>query len=528
MVFRRTKGVIAVLLALLPVVFSGSCAGPAKGPSPALPTEKARTVGTISVKEDGDVARLTVQGDSNLLFKAYLMSAPTRFVVDLPGATRRTPDPPVLDMEGKLVERADVGPLVGTDEGGIRITLVLEQQVVYETSVSDQGLSFALRPAMHIQETALPEEKAPISQPLVSKTVEHPPLRKGAVGESDSLKVSFESYEDRVIVLVRSAGELSRISRFTLESPPRLVFDLFGVSTTGPSRTLIVDRPELRQVRLGSHPDKIRLVFEFNPGSMPETEVNKNSNELRLLFRLNKDVLPVSQEKPATPLKKPAQQLKSVSPAPAPTPEAVKPAPEPKFETPPLLTDRPAPVQPSPGPAEAESQPLKKRPESLPPAPEVGAVEVFSLNTLEADLKGVLGLISDMSKKNIVAGSNLRGVVSVSIDDVTWDQAFEEVIQAAGPPPTTWSEARRVAPKPFSSQKIGDLRLRGIAVGGSAGKALLEDPEHRAYIVSGKTRIAQSSWQVARILPDRIELIESSTGKTAFVKLGDPLSPTVR
>lgn len=55
---------------------------------------------------------------------------------------------------------------------------------------------------------------------------------------------------------------------FVLEGPPRLVIDL-PCQGAKKSRQFLLKKDRLNEVRLGAHPDKVRLVFEFSGTELP-------------------------------------------------------------------------------------------------------------------------------------------------------------------------------------------------------------------------------------------------------------------
>lgn len=62
-------------------------------------------------------------------------------------------------------------------------------------------------------------------------------------------------------------------------------------------------------------------------------------------------------------------------------------------------------------------------------APHQGAVGRISLNVEEADIRTVLRSISAFSGMNIVAGSKVRGPVTVLLHDVPWRQALDNILR---------------------------------------------------------------------------------------------------
>ncbi len=81
--------------------------------------------------------------------------------------------------------------------------------------------------------------------------------------------------------------------------------------------------------------------------------------------------------------------------------------------------------------ASASPQPAPvSKPASVPAS--MGAGRTVSLNFLGADIGDVLKAISVQSKENIVVGSDVAGKITVTLKDVTVDQALEYITQLSG------------------------------------------------------------------------------------------------
>lgn len=84
--------------------------------------------------------------------------------------------------------------------------------------------------------------------------------------------VVIDSQPRGVKVELRGDGLAKDFKSFTLARPLRLVIDFPGVLTSFPKKFLNVDHPLLKEVRLGQHPDKLRLVLTFPKTELPPIE----------------------------------------------------------------------------------------------------------------------------------------------------------------------------------------------------------------------------------------------------------------
>lgn len=101
-------------------------------------------------------------------------------------------------------------------------------------------------------------------------------------------------------ILLRNDGTVGKYQYFKLGSPPRLVVDLFGVKPKFKERTLPV-ADGFKQVRVGTYPDKTRLVFDAAGSALPQFSVMPESSDLIVSWNAGKDTPKVAavMESPA-------------------------------------------------------------------------------------------------------------------------------------------------------------------------------------------------------------------------------------
>ncbi|MBI3179906.1 MAG: AMIN domain-containing protein, partial [Deltaproteobacteria bacterium] len=108
---------------------------------------------------------------------------------------------------------------------------------------------------------------------LLPKRMEaSPPLETAALrplGTADSVEIA--------LLVDGPAGEHTS---FWLDSPRRLVVDLHGRRSGFAQRTLLIDHPLAKRIRVGQHPDKVRFVIETAPDASPQVSARASGNAL--------------------------------------------------------------------------------------------------------------------------------------------------------------------------------------------------------------------------------------------------------
>ncbi len=258
-----------------------------------------------------------------------------------------------------------------------------------------------------------------------------------------------------------------------LDNPARIVLDFAGTTSTMRPR-INVNSPEVKSIRVArfqQQPPVTRVVVDLN--SPRDFELTPNANGMVLKLQPStQSSMPASQAPRIAPLKMNASQpVLSASSTPDTTPV-------PKSETKDALDPKPITAQPQkaqdyafvepqfkkaePGDrantaattmAKAEANPLNPLPNPSElakagparnlavvqqeeaaqsaklPTPSKYTGEPISVNLKDVDLKDFFRLIHEISGLNVVLDPNVRGSVTLVLDDVPWDQALDIVLQ---------------------------------------------------------------------------------------------------
>jgi type IV pilus assembly protein PilQ len=310
----------------------------------------------------------------------------------------------------------------------------------------------------------------------------HPAAGQSAVQLKD---VQVEQQTDSVTVKLWTTGT-PNYSASLIDTPTRLVIDLTGTAYAWDKSRMNPDVPPIREIR-GSQwkVGTARIVLELTrkvgyriepsaeglsvilepsgtavsedapkaaaskpaPKAVAKPEVAKSESPKPDAMKAEprKDVARIDAPKAAeTPKAEPVK--KDVARAETPKAEPVKkdvartetPIAEPtKVEVPKPVAKadapkaearvEPAPVVVAPPPAivaQATATPT--------PPPAGGSGRLLSMDFKDADVVNLLRILAAESGKNIVAGEDVKGKVSISLRNVTWDQALETILEVKG------------------------------------------------------------------------------------------------
>ena len=302
---------------------------------------------------------------------------------------------------------------------------------------------------------------------------ETPNTGTGATGRAALQKVNVVRVADGVNVEITARGPISpRVSK--LESPARVVLDLPNTVSATSQGHISVESDNVKGVRIGMdghNPPTTRVVIDLARASHYELTPVVGD---RFMLKLHSDAAPAVVSAPAKAAPANAPKLEAaVTPAPVAPQSAssttsandlvfVEPTYKPKDAAPssdnstvaqsPRVVEAAARFVDKPDTnllpeASASMQAQSVAPVAIQPAVNLAAEqknqmahqsaasgpkytgEPISVNLKDVDLKDFFRLIHEISGLNVVLDPNVKGTLTIVLDDVPWDQALDIVLK---------------------------------------------------------------------------------------------------
>ena len=106
-----------------------------------------------------------------------------------------------------------------------------------------------------------------------SPTPAEVPSPPESVGKETKAKeitdITLEKKDDSVRFHILADGKLGNYDSFKLDSPPRLVIDIWDVNTKSLKKKIKLPNPYIKEIRVGQYNDKLRLVFDGSRSQWP-------------------------------------------------------------------------------------------------------------------------------------------------------------------------------------------------------------------------------------------------------------------
>jgi len=437
---------------ILPAAFAGLCVLllatlHAQGPAPAVHIQKIQVLpGQLSTK-------LVLETDGPLAVEKafYTAESPRTLVLEMAGAS--TSAAPSLPAAGAGLVR-DV-QIEKAGAGALRLIVRLSERVPARI-IGETGRTVVELNAVQRGQSGYVIEAATQA-------------RLDARAKSEILLSKVEPAAGAEAISVRAALTGAAITQvFALENPPRLVVDLFDTILASKSDVLPIEdaRSTVQRVRVAqfqtSGPRPItRMVFDLKePGLYA---LDSQSDGLVVSFFTGSSATagaaaPAALVQPAPP----------AVPAPAPAPKS-EPRPEPKAaaakEVPVTTLCAPqetpattgAPVQTEAKPT-AEPPQAKFRPRTVVGEEEKYSGDIISLKIKDSDLKDVVLYLAEFAGLNVVFDPDVRGTVTVNLQDVPWDQTLDIILKQNKMGKTIDGNILRIAPVAVLTREEEDQR----------------------------------------------------------------------
>ncbi|MEW6542033.1 MAG: type IV pilus secretin PilQ [Nitrospirota bacterium] len=374
-------------------------------PSDGFSGQEVRPLERVRMVDLGDRLRFEMESDRPFSYDVSSSVAPSSVTVELPGFSKGA------DLQRLEVNKPPVLQMTPTEIAAPKpaLQLVFSLTTVVEPAVKVEGTRlFVEFPVGKAKVQAGEGPEAAASESLV---VQQEPSGRDRKPAKTMTKVEVQRGDREATVVIHGDGE------FTYDVRPlsqdRLVVDLPNVASPLRLQVLPVDHPLLKQIRVGHHSQKVRVVLDLPRKSSYTVQRGPNSLAIRLTALAGADPGPGGADRREAESAETGQAGERVRVAPAgrvPFPERLA-----QIEESPRLAQMAPEAK---GTAESEdigqSRYVGRR---------------ISLDFQAADITNVLRLLADVSGLNIVVGEAVKAKVTMKLINVPWDQALDMLLK---------------------------------------------------------------------------------------------------
>ena len=456
------------------------------------PAPAANVIRGIGVSDTAGGVELEIRGTRAPSYTVFKLQDPPRLVVDLAGADVSAVAAPVAVKKAGVREvttaqyqddRSSVGRVIIALDAGARyevaprgdavVVKVVQGEVTAATSATSPLRGGGpLRAASEAGTTTA--AKLPSDPNVVSRRMDEAEVRHEAT------TITGARAKSGGVTLVLN-GEVARFEVIELENPPRLALDLYGIAKAPRAPVLLAGA--FSQVRFGRDQGKVRVVLDA-AAELPRCEVKRVKGGLAVV-----------------PMAAPALAIRTQSPAIGGEGRASAPRVERGSQQAAAKGSAASGAAPRAVVSEAQTAGFTGEAPSyaLSGAPQKREYtgRRITLDFHDIEIRNLLRLIADVSKKNVIVADDVGGKVTVSLRNVPWDQALDLVLKTKGLDKEEMGNVIRIA-------KIEDIAKEQMARA-EAAKA-------RAPLIPLKVRLIPVNFARAADVAPRVKDVLSERG----------------
>lgn len=428
---------------------------------------ESSTIKSIQVDQQEKDSVVTISASKPLTYTVVKLKKPLKIVVDIPDFTAEKSIEPVRVNNGVINEitnkEIDKGEKIFC-----RIEIGLNKDADYEvsTKLSDLIIRIARPAELVVKDEGTLEGAKRTNDVVPSDKVDEKRI------------VDLEIAKDLDGMTVISDGAIGPYNAFVMDNPYRLVIDIPHVVHLLPTSVFSFDSSNLDQLKVGQHPEKVRLVVYFRD-RLPSYKIQKDGNNLlvewgeravaekgEMVEKMVAEAISAKEGKPEKSVKKEKTTERLVMK---------------EGEEPADVTNNEANAK---GDMDELTKPQLAMKEDV--TPEEEAVEEekkvytgqkISLDFKDADIRNIIRLIADISGLNIVVSENVKGKVTIKLENIPWDEVLDIILETNNLGKLwmgsvlrieTQEEIRRISEEKYraikSQEKVADLESEVVDV----------------------------------------------------------------
>lgn len=289
------KPVVACMLCIWLSMGSGVGTGTA---APERKQTAPTLIQTVQLRGEGAAAELLIAASAPTTYTSYKSTAPARLVIDFSQTA------PAEALNSLSISKGPVKAVTlkrfDTDAGVLtRMELFLSQDIdpvispsterVGELLVSFPGYVDAsdAKPAVAaapVQEMSpvVPQAAGSVDAAPVEAAVKQEPVVSDQSEGLPALLTGIKSQEDGVAITTNRP--VSDFKTFRLSRPDRVVLDIHQAQVGMADKLVVLNSTGVSTARIGSYPDKVRIVFDAINGSLDDAVITRSATGLHVAF----------------------------------------------------------------------------------------------------------------------------------------------------------------------------------------------------------------------------------------------------
>jgi hypothetical protein len=272
MVYPGKKSALIICLTMLIAILTG-CASHKEA---AVTAPEARRIVNVSTSENPESINVFIEGNQSLIYSAVKQVSPRGVLLSFPDTAMDNLEPVYTPPDNEIIssiKMSEIGPAEATRSS---IFIALKEDTPYKMIRREAGLQISF----------------PKPQTESAEKITEPEITSTSMPTATRLEtVTATALDNKLVVNIIADGAIKDYKSFTLDSPPRIVFDMFNIkSPYEGEQTIAVKSKWVNRVRHFGHPDKVRLVLDTNEDYLSKYSAATTENGLTILVGISSAV----------------------------------------------------------------------------------------------------------------------------------------------------------------------------------------------------------------------------------------------
>ncbi len=260
----------------------------AVGESTSGETQQLRDVQVVDQDTSLDVLLV---GSDAMTYTAFKAIDPLRLVLDLPNTESEIVSSPFA-VENEIIGKIETMTLTQEPQPLTRVEIALNQETPYEIFQEENQIRVQFeKPTAFGEARSEPAAETEVAtsktegESTVVVTATQPSAKVASAPAKKITAIRPIRSDEEVKVYIIGDGNISNYNVFTLTDPARVVLDLMGVKLVASKGGVPPSDKMLKDIRVGEHPDKVRVVFDLIPAAGLPYQVTSVDDRLVVSFK---------------------------------------------------------------------------------------------------------------------------------------------------------------------------------------------------------------------------------------------------
>jgi type IV pilus assembly protein PilQ len=245
----------------------------------------------IQVVDQDTSLDILLVGSDAITYTAFKAIDPLRLVLDLPNTESEIGSIPFA-VESQIIGKIETMTLTQGPHPLTRVEIALNQETPYEIFQEENKIRVQFeKPTAMREARSAPAAKSEVAtsktegESTVVGAATQPSARVASTPAKKITAIQPIRSDEEVKVYIVGDGSINNYNVFTLTDPARVVLDIMGVKLVASKGGVPPSDKLLKNIRVGEHPDKVRVVFDLIPAAGLPYQVTSVDDRLVVSFK---------------------------------------------------------------------------------------------------------------------------------------------------------------------------------------------------------------------------------------------------